>query len=443
MPQSLSPTDPQAASIADPETLKPLRDAIIYKPPYVSGTLPLPPDSHLLYYGSGVLDGHARRINLANASPQELDDLAGACQPAGFGLNHENVYDETYRKAGKMDTDTFSTPFVPERTTLVDTLRSDLLEGLQSSNQIIFELYKLNVYGKGSFFKAHQDTPRSTTMFGSLVLVFPTSHEGGALVFRHRGEDWTVDSAKLLATAPVHSVAFVAFFSDVQHEVSVVESGHRVTLTYNLYFGDVDSPSSSPAVPLSAPPNEAIFKAAFERLLADPTFLPNGGTLGFGLRHVYPIKKTLRHIRSAFKGSDAVVWRVCQELGVAPAPFLVYDDPDSDGIFMVNRPPDELGGAIETLTHHIGGYRTGKIICLAGWNDYVKQELDVETYEHVNWVTDLTDLTQHESTAAWYGNETSVEHVYGKACIIVRVGKPGERQTTAEETPGEPTNPWD
>jgi hypothetical protein len=33
-------------------------------------------------------------------------------------------------------------------------------------------------------------------MFGSLVVVFPTAHKGGALVLRHRGQEWTFDSAK-------------------------------------------------------------------------------------------------------------------------------------------------------------------------------------------------------------------------------------------------------
>lgn len=33
-----------------------------------------------------------------------------------FGLNNEDVLDETYHKAGKMDSDLFSTPLVSEQT---------------------------------------------------------------------------------------------------------------------------------------------------------------------------------------------------------------------------------------------------------------------------------------------------------------------------------------
>jgi hypothetical protein len=37
-------------------------------------------------------------------------------------------------------------------------------------------------------------------------------------------------------TQTTTSIAYITFFSDVEHEVSEVTSGHRVTITYNLYF---------------------------------------------------------------------------------------------------------------------------------------------------------------------------------------------------------------
>jgi len=101
--------------------------------------------------------------------------------------------------------------------------------------------------GKGSFFKPHVDTPRSEMMFGSLVIVFPTPHEGGGLLFRHRGHEWIFDSGKELADAAERrqpSVAYVAFYSDIEHEVAPVISGYRVTLTFNLYI-EVSGPVSA------------------------------------------------------------------------------------------------------------------------------------------------------------------------------------------------------
>lgn len=85
--------------------------------------------------------------------------------------------------------------------------------------------------GKDAFFKAHKDTPRSKAMFGSLVIIFPTKHEGGELILRDKGQEWTFDSAAAVNSDGKPRVAYVAFYSDVEHEVGVVSAGHRVTLT--------------------------------------------------------------------------------------------------------------------------------------------------------------------------------------------------------------------
>ncbi|KAL0575718.1 hypothetical protein V5O48_006252 [Marasmius crinis-equi] len=124
---------------------------------------------------------------------------------------------------------------------------SSSLEGEDSKRDVEAELYKLNVYSewvhcadqsstslhledKGSLFRPHKDTPRSERMFGSLLIVSSTPHTGGKLVLRHEGKKSTFDSGKLLSDA-VDEIAFVAFFSDVEHEVLPVTSGHRITLT--------------------------------------------------------------------------------------------------------------------------------------------------------------------------------------------------------------------
>jgi hypothetical protein len=79
-------------------------------------------------------------------------------------------------------------------------------------------------------------------MFGSLVVVFPSRREGGALILRHGGQEWTFDSAEAVRAHDSPAIAYVAFYSDVEHEVTVVRSGYRVTLTYNLYSTGILSP---------------------------------------------------------------------------------------------------------------------------------------------------------------------------------------------------------
>lgn len=83
------------------------------------------------------------------ASDVNLSLLAEACDLATFGRNEEDVYDETYRKAGKLDRKHFAIGFDPESSGLMTTLRTMLLEGHDSTSKSIrCELYKLNVYGE-------------------------------------------------------------------------------------------------------------------------------------------------------------------------------------------------------------------------------------------------------------------------------------------------------
>jgi hypothetical protein len=140
-------------------------------------------------------------------------------------------------------------------------------------------------------------------MFGSLVLVFPTPHEGGALLLRDYGHEWIVDSGQALASAAEGqlSIGYTAFFSDVEHtEVAPVTSGHRISLTYNLYFeygGPVfanDAISTPRRLTRSQVGNEGTFHEAFTALLENPEFLADGGALAFGLRHIYPIKEDIK-----------------------------------------------------------------------------------------------------------------------------------------------------
>ncbi|KAI0044161.1 hypothetical protein FA95DRAFT_1608779 [Auriscalpium vulgare] len=314
------------------ETLKRLRQCITRQPPYASGTLPVESDHVFIYYGK---DDNAQRLDCAGAGQDKLEALSQSCDRASFGVDNKTVEDENYRKAGKLDSNYFSTPFVPERSKLVEVIRSNLLEGSDALRPLELELYKLNVYDEGSFFKPHKDTPRSGNMFASLVVVFPTSHEGGALVLRHGHEERTFDSAKALKDAEESSVAYITFFSDVEHEVLPVTKGYRITLTYNIYCADVDKPNAPAALsvdPRAASSHEDICQSALRDLLDSPDFLPEGGTLGFGLRHVYPIltspedpySASLERVRKLLKGSDALVFHACTKLGVHPALYYGY-----------------------------------------------------------------------------------------------------------------------
>ncbi|KAI1787739.1 hypothetical protein LXA43DRAFT_1098017 [Ganoderma leucocontextum] len=288
----------------------------------------------VLYYGKGA---QTRRIDLSNATTDELDALEKACEPAPFGRNDQTVFDESYRKAGNMEVDDFMLGFDAERAGLTEVVRSFLFHGTEEEKFVRAELYKLNVY--------ESDTPRAENMFGSLVVVLPTPHEGGALVLRHNERQWTFESGELLAEPGAASrVAFVSFFSDVEHEVLPVRSGHRLTVTYNLYFSPTRAIYSAPSTtglrvlqPSGA--NTSTVSTALAALLADPSILPEGGTLGFGLQHQYPLLRSwtcgdsnpLEALQGWLKGSDAALFRACTEQRLTPLLRIVLEEETGHG----------------------------------------------------------------------------------------------------------------
>ena len=97
---------------------------------------------------TGAVD--ARYVNLSDTAnnPEALDHLQSACEPAAFGRNTETVLDETYRKAGKMDTSEFVLRLDVVKSGLLSIVCSSLLFGDKSRRSVTAELYKLNVYGE-------------------------------------------------------------------------------------------------------------------------------------------------------------------------------------------------------------------------------------------------------------------------------------------------------
>ena len=68
-----------------------------------------------------------------------------------------------------------------------------------------------------------------------------------------------------------------------------------------------------------------MFRSAFEALLKNPESLPEGGTLGFGLRHVYQVEESLNRVYNLLKGSDASVYQNVRAFGFDPLLFLHYE----------------------------------------------------------------------------------------------------------------------
>ncbi|KAL8690211.1 MAG: hypothetical protein Q9218_004293 [Villophora microphyllina] len=297
-------------------------------------------------------DKDGKSINKVSLPPKNAKDqvavtkLIESCTPAPFGKDGKTILDESYRKAAKLESDQFSTNFNPNEVGIIGAIAQTLLPGIARLADggghtfvedlgIVAELYKLNirallvptvpnrglqklrrVYSAPSGkFKMHVDTPRGVTHFGSLVVCLPSRHQGGALhIVRGCGDN---------EQEMIHSwddqdtqIEWAAFYSDCSHEVEEVTAGHRITLTYNPYAREQlgtmfrqPSPNSTDSFMLSYRAKEA---------LADPSFFPNGGTLGFHCTHAYAHQNNdgHRNLALALKGADAMILAAFHNLGL-------------------------------------------------------------------------------------------------------------------------------
>jgi hypothetical protein len=253
--------------------------------------------------------------NSDDTQSSALAKLLDACAPASFGRGGEDIIDESYRKAGKLDTTKFVTDFCPYSTGIVDTIAqaftSNVTGGVSRSG-VLAKLYKLNVYSAPSgHFKSHVDTPRGNNQFGSLVVSLPVAHQGGELLVNHGDRslkfDFYQDGAQ--------GIQWAAFYSDCEHEVLTVTSGHRITLTYNLF--------STPLFPsrlagLPTPVLNAHWMPLYETLsqaLESPSFFPNGRVLAMVLSHSYAHTSEQNcFLPEALKGSDMILFEICKAL---------------------------------------------------------------------------------------------------------------------------------
>lgn len=92
---------------------------------------------------------------------------------------------------------------------------------------------------------------------------------------RHNGQEVTYDWAAntgLNEPNTTPALQWSAFYSDCEHEVLEVTSGHRVTLTYNLYAVPHRETSLTEGMEVDRLP---LYKVVHEAI-ANPLFMPKG-----------------------------------------------------------------------------------------------------------------------------------------------------------------------
>jgi hypothetical protein len=268
------------------------------------------------------------------------------------------------------------------------------------------------------------DTPRSEVMFGSLVVFFPTAHEGGSFLMRKNGVEWSFDSAKVLADNDEPCLGYVALYSDVEHEVAMVTSGYRVTVTYNLYF---DRSVPSLPAPLSSVSAIGNFTNNLSTLLVDPGFLPNGGYLGFGLEYAYSLSNcwsSLSDLKSRLKGIDADLMQVFQELSLVTSFWSIIDATD-DLFACENWIPDcSMGDRYFGHEIEFQQWMVREQGALVLETDGRELEVNLD----IHWVKDMVLAHWEEQKFINYGNGSFSDTAYHNVCLVVKVGRRGSRR---------------
>ncbi len=174
-------------------------------------------------------------------SARRAKALVAAGSAAPFGLGERTLVDPSVRNVTEIDAARVTVDEARWHEALdpaLDGVRESL--GLPSG-RLVARLHKLLVYGPGSFFLPHRDTERDDSMVGTLVVVLPAPHRGGALTVEHGGRTRRFVSAG----ASPDALVLLAFYGDCLHEVKRVTEGHRIVLSHELHFEPAETAGAS------------------------------------------------------------------------------------------------------------------------------------------------------------------------------------------------------
>ena len=266
-------------------------------------------------------------------TPAKARKLIGLALPARFGRGEQTVTDLDVRSTWEIPKHlVHATWNAPMLQVILETVKEEL--GLPNGGVLTADLHSLLVYEPNQFFLAHQDSEKDDAMVGTLVVTLPSSYTGGELMVGHN-EEWKAYRGSKTV------LSLVAFYADCQHEVLKVQSGYRVTLTYNLLLhGDTSRPDGEEGklAELAALLREHFATPAPRYLYGSPAEVPN--RLVYLLDHEYT-PRALSWAR--LKGADAArasLLRMAAERAGYEAILALADLKTSHSAF----PEDELYG---------------------------------------------------------------------------------------------------
>jgi hypothetical protein len=379
--------------------------------------------------------------------------LMARCEPAPFGVGTRTVHDRRVRDGGQLlakDGAVQALGIDLEGAGILSEVRRALCPA--DSQHPTAELYALNVYGPRGHFVAHKDTPRDTDVFGTLVLCLPVSFRGGSLVLRHRSvrrfawEGWDTGGGFGFGHQDAsYPVQWAAFYSDVDHAIEPVSEGTRVTLTWLLRRDASGTPMlRRPAA------RERDLEADLAAALADPRFLPSGGTLGVPCTHLYtattaraPFAGSLTEGRtSGLKGRDRLVAGAALRAGLSSRVRPYLFETCGDESWRLARPPtarertifqrDRLGlSRIEEtmpIEHHADFYSEDDVtwVLPPPWGDSAEDTPSPDAEP----ASDFLGEPEYSATD-YFGNEGGHAAFYVSAAVLLEV-PPARKRAVAK-----------
>jgi len=286
-------------------------------------------------------------------SDKTVKSFVDKLTPSPFGKGNQTVLDPNVRNALEAKADNLKCSFkLEDYPEILENVKKHLM--FDDDQTVTAELHKLNVYQKDGFFLSHRDTPRNQEMFGSLVVCLPIIFTGGILAVKNDSKKvemnwgfeyhrqrflWKPEEDKAIQGVPEAKIFYTAFYADCEHEISRVDYGYRMTLSYLLF-----RPQSSVSKPLtiSSLLEERIkkFRNFLKEALKNKDFFPDGELLGFGCYHLYEeeelpkegkeFKNTTKSSEISLKGADALIAISAMSLGLKVKPIRIVSHTEAE-----------------------------------------------------------------------------------------------------------------
>jgi hypothetical protein len=177
---------------------------------------------------------------------QTAETLKTRCQQAPYGKGVKTLVDTNVRRVWRMEPRQFTIKN-PQWQQFLDQTVKKVQEELGLEDQKLqAHIYDLLLYEPGSFFLPHRDGEKLDRMVATLVIVLPSSYEGGEIVVRHEGQEQTIDFTKVENSS--FDIHFAAFYADCEHEIRPVRKGYRLCLVYNLTLGKTGKTITAPRI---------------------------------------------------------------------------------------------------------------------------------------------------------------------------------------------------